>query len=90
MHSGAIDSGTAQGNGGLVKRHWRAVKLQRSRYSRMCTAERPGQTIVCSGRRLNYKSGRSVLELTLVQVAVMLDARDAQPLHARTIDRALP
>src|SRR3569623_2103322 len=33
---------------------------------------------------------RSVLELALVEVAVVLDARDAQALHARTVDRSLP
>ena len=33
---------------------------------------------------------RSVFELAFVKVAVMLNPGDAQPLHARPIDSALP
>lgn len=32
----------------------------------------------------------SILLLTLVKIAIVLDASDPQALHARTIDRALP
>ena len=32
----------------------------------------------------------SIFQLALVQIAIMLDARHAQALHARTVDRALP
>ena len=82
MHSGAIDSGTGQGNAALVKRYSRAVKLQRSGNSRRCNTERPGRTIVRSGRSLFSKLNHSILELALVQVAVVLNAGNAQALHA--------
>ena len=35
------------------------------------------------------RAARSILELAFVQIAIVLDARDAQPLHSAAIDGPL-
>src|SRR6185369_902989 len=50
---------------------------------------RPGRdTLLRPARKAG--GAPSILELALVEVAVVLDPRDAQALHAGAIDRALP
>ena len=54
------------------------------------SARNRGPTGAIGRERGGRAAARSVLELALVEIAVVLDAGHAEALHARAVDRALP